>query len=1074
MRTRTTGLLVALTLAGAAQAAPADIFILVDSSGSMSRPLGTGDARLVVAKQTARDVITAVKAQHRVGLARFAQLDRVLPGGEGKRPVLREDDQQCDRGSNLLAGVDLAGGDEALRWLDGVNELGNPEIMPLGDSPLVRGVEVAVQYIRNKRGADPLRHCVNAVLIVITDGVDTCVGGSELRGTLAELAEKAAREDIRTLVLSFTPEAEAAQAVAKIGNPEGTPFTDPVKLIEAARAITGRLAPEACLASGVEPRKLGLPLPAEPDGGTVCVPVQTSGCGCDSSSAVPFIAILAMTAAFSTRRRRRLFVSSLFVMLFVGCAPTKTTCDIDTGTMPVSTLKEPAQVRDDALARLPVLLAGAEATRRDILAPLLVPDQVFAKVSDADGCLTLVRSIGFEPYLGIQRGVAGCLATRRCNSFDKALLLQACLRAKGASAELELCNETPMAMRQQLLAEAKKPLVLPELSAAVAKEREVALELLGDVARVAKLDKVTADRDVGVKQFFSSAIATDVSTLMPLAGLDAVATDTEATARAEEGLVRYGFVRSGGRALDPTLAGSAIETDACADGPFVPSLEAATIEAQVLLNYVGGSGAWNTPPVVAATLTVKPFESFGEVLSMGVTEATSQTLGLAVPPPASSGCLRAFFEFGATRVRGQPFHIGPGDAAACPEPSLSVDEGGRRLSRVTLRLTTTIGNSSTVIDRVLVDRYGYAASEAAARANGPMYSDATARRLLPMRADLRIVSGVLSPAALLEARLKDLALRRPELEAQISESAGVPATPPPPGPPSVLPYAILGAVTHFAPPELGAGLLLVVERPWLLSQVRRRGFGVSGASLDVVEQSIVDVMEAPLLVVRSGTGTDATGRLRAQIAMGALVTEAETVAAFTNGFDGVVSATTMLHDPTLAGKWAAMDPQQLDAALFPVDVLQAAAAYAGDVLVSTPGPVASEGHEPLIAWWRFDRRTGRTLGELRFEGTFYGGVPGMVATAKLLVDLDKCLYAGAGAALMGAEACDLSPCFKAAFDYYKAALARELAGTAFFAYGAFAGWHHSSVFQGAEYIWEVGYEAGYSWYHAGGPLKSCH
>ena len=54
----------------------------------------------------------------------------------------------------------------------------------MGDSPLVRGVEVAVQYIRNKRRADPLRHCVNAVLIVITDGLDTCVGGSELRGTL--------------------------------------------------------------------------------------------------------------------------------------------------------------------------------------------------------------------------------------------------------------------------------------------------------------------------------------------------------------------------------------------------------------------------------------------------------------------------------------------------------------------------------------------------------------------------------------------------------------------------------------------------------------------------------------------------------------------------------------------------------------------------------------------------------------------------------------------------------------------------------------------------------------------------
>ncbi|MCA3014620.1 MAG: hypothetical protein INH41_19735 [Myxococcaceae bacterium] len=786
----TRSIIVALLLAGPAQAAPADIFILIDSSGSMSRPLGTGDARLVVAKQTARDVITAVKAQHRVGLARFAQLDRVLQGGEGKRPVLREDDQQCDHGSNLLAGLDLVGSDEALRWLDGVNELGNPEIVPLGDSPLVRGVEVAVEYIRNKRRADPMRHCVNAVLIVITDGVDTCVGGSEVRGTLADLAQKAAREDLRTLVLSFTPDAEAAQAIAKIGDPDGTPFSDPVKLLAAARVITGRLAPEACLASGVEPRKLGLPLPVEPDGGTACVPVPASGCGCDSSSAVPFIATLAVTAAFSTRRRRRVLVSSLVVMLFVGCVQTRPTCDLDTGTMPVSSLREPAQVRDDALSRLPVLLAGAEATRGDVLAPLLVSEQVFAKVSDADGCLTLARSIGFEPYLGVQRGVAGCLATRRCNSFDKALLLQACLRAKGASAELELCNETPMAMRQQLLAEAQKAVVMPDLSAAVAKEREVTLQVVGDAQRSAKLDTLTAERDVAVKQFFSGAIATDVSTLMPLAGLDAVATDTEATARAAAALVRYGFVRSGGRALDPTLAGSAIETGACADGPFVPSMEAVTIEAQVLLGYVGGSGAWSQPPIVAATMTVKPFEVFGEVLSMGVAEAGTQTLGAAVPAPSSTGCLRAFLEAGATRVRGQPFHIGPGDAVACPEPSLSVDETGKQLSRVTLRLTTMVAGRPTVVDRVLVDRYGFAASERAARASGPMYSDVTARRLLPMRADLRIVSGVLSPAALLDARLQDLALRRPELEAQISEVAGVPSATPPAGPPSTLPYAM--------------------------------------------------------------------------------------------------------------------------------------------------------------------------------------------------------------------------------------------------------------------------------------------
>ena len=112
-----TAILSTLLLSALAHATPADLFILIDTSGSMARPLGTGDARLTLAKQTARDVIAAVQNDHRVGLARYAQLERVLPGGEGKRAVLGEDPLQCDHGSNLLAGMDVAGANEALRWL---------------------------------------------------------------------------------------------------------------------------------------------------------------------------------------------------------------------------------------------------------------------------------------------------------------------------------------------------------------------------------------------------------------------------------------------------------------------------------------------------------------------------------------------------------------------------------------------------------------------------------------------------------------------------------------------------------------------------------------------------------------------------------------------------------------------------------------------------------------------------------------------------------------------------------------------------------------------------------------------
>ena len=163
-------------------------------------------------------------------------------------------------------------------------------------------------------------------------------------------------------------------------------------------------------------------------------------------------------------------------------------------------------------------------------------------------------------------------------------------------------------------------------------------------AIVARLDTATAGRDEAVKQFFATAIAGDVSTLLPLANLDATATDTEATARANVGLERYGFVKVGTRNIDTTLVGSAVELGMCADGPFEPATEAATLKAEVVLQYVGGVGAWKRPELVAASLTVKPHEVFGQHLTMAIAEANVSTLGFAVPAVSSTGCLRAFLE----------------------------------------------------------------------------------------------------------------------------------------------------------------------------------------------------------------------------------------------------------------------------------------------------------------------------------------------------------------------------------------------------------------------------------------------
>jgi len=336
--------IVVLLVVGApsrAQAVPADFLILIDSSGSMSKTQGS-ETRLDAAKTLATSLIKALRTKHRVGLARFAQLEQVVTGGEGKRVVYAEDEKQCEHASNLLAPVEPAGADQALRWLDGVEALGNPELVAVGDSPLVRAVTVAVEYLRGKRKGDPLRHCVNAYLIVITDGEDTCAGGDELRWQLSQLAAAAQKEDIHALVLSYTPDAAAAKAVAAIGQSAGVkPFGsgDSAKLLAAVQAIQGHLAPEACIASGVKPAQIGLgPDTTGGDGVKPCAAQgDDGGCGCvvaarpgpDGVAALLLLLGLALLAPLGratvrSRRRRRLLLvlvalAALAVLALAGC-----------------------------------------------------------------------------------------------------------------------------------------------------------------------------------------------------------------------------------------------------------------------------------------------------------------------------------------------------------------------------------------------------------------------------------------------------------------------------------------------------------------------------------------------------------------------------------------------------------------------------------------------------------------------------------------------------------------------------------------------------------------------------------
>ncbi|MDP3504843.1 MAG: VWA domain-containing protein [Myxococcales bacterium] len=1058
------------SVAFAAAPTPADVLVLVDSSGSMRKPLGN-ETRLDAAKKLATEVIKAAQARHHVGLVRFAQLDTVVQGGEGLRVTHAEDRRQCERGSNLLTPLSSVGAPQALRWLDGVEALGNPELVALGDSPLGQAVEGAVGYLRNKRVGDPRRHCVNAWVVVITDGEDTCAGGGDLRARFAALAEQAHREDFHLLVLSYTEGAEAAAALAKIGqsDPNARPFgaTEGQRLVDAVKAIQGRLAPEACLASGVTRRQLGLESDeSEADAGCAA-PTTATGCGCAQASGAqshgPGLLIVGALLAVATlrrlRARRALVVGVLGLTLaigltFAGCNDGTAPCLVGgTPVAPVSTLVEPAERHDAALARLSTVLASAADTRTAVLAPLLSPQAVFAAQPDADACIALARSIGLELYEGAQRGSAGCLATRRCSSLDKALLLDACLKTKGVTATLLTCTPEA-AFRARLRAASLEAPTLPDLSAVVAREQALIAALFpADPDARAKLDGLLGARDRGLATFFADNVQKEVATLQPLAGLDATTTAQGVEARLEQALSEHFFLRVGSRLVDPSLAGSDAETGACLEAP-APAVAQRTLNLQVevLVRYAGPSEAnWVGAETVAAELTLQPDELFGETLSVGVAEASLTSLPAGLPSPSSTGCLRAFIEVQGQRVRGAPFFIGQPDATACIGAPLVPPTAGLHLAKLVLRLTTrpTEGSRPVVVERTLVDRYGFALDLQAARAAGPMYSNELGRQLLPLRVDLPLVSGLLSPAAQLDARLKDLAARRLELEAGVAVQVGLPVTPAPPGGPRLLPLTIIGAVGRYAAPQLGSSFSLVAERPWLIAHVQRRGFGVSAATLDLVEQTIVDVLDAPLLVVGASTA-DAAARLRAQLAVGAVVTEAEAAVVAVGEKVPVTNAGRLLRDPKHAGKWSVMDPAALDPTRFPVSVRDAAAAHTNAVLIVGVG-LGDDPSAPQLAWWRLDKETGQTLSEVRYDGTFYGGAAGV----KLIIDIDKCLYVAAAEALSGKESCDINPCIKKAWEDFAKNVAMDYLTGALGALGGALGLGDSLIWGIAEFTNEL-------------------
>lgn len=1060
-----------LFLAHGAGAVPADIFIVVDTSASMKAPSGgpPGETRLDVAKRIASQIATAAGQKNRVGLVRFAQLDTVVKGGAGPMVAHAEDPRACDHGSNLIE-APQPGSAAVLRWLDGVDEPGNPELVAIGDSPLYATLEVTYEFIRQRRVLD-VRNCVNTFLVFLTDGGDTCAR-RDMQGAAVNLVGQGRAEDIHGLVLSFDPSADSPKVLAQLGqDPVAAHVYGPAEaanLVAAVGAIDGRLAPEACLLSqqlalgqndaGITP----CPVVPTPDAGVT--KNSGKGCGCeiggsearDGAGTGGLGLLLGFGVAGALlRRRARLALTAIALMAFGlgGCGRGAGTGSKDGATAGCPDagvpLVEPNDVLTRELARSKLVIDAADGIRTDLLRPLLDPTQTFAKVTGDPiaGCLALARAIAFEPYAGAQRDAAGCLSAQRCNAIDHALLFKACLASKGMASDLYGCD-MPADVRTMLLAATAAPTPVPDLKAVDARIQEA-------MAQVQAVDPDTAEAvarySPAIAAFelddLTKSLTADVDKLLPLAR--AVSADESATAamdRLNDGLTNHYYVTVGKASFDPTLDQSHVGAGTECTGDTIVDPDAAgegthmTVTISVQNADVIDQQTVLTALVPFATLTFPVHKYATQTLSVAITGTEQGTIPAGIPTPAAKGCLHAFIKVGDQTVTGTPFAIADEDAPDCPG-SGSGKTPGRHLARLILDVTTTDANGQThTARRVLNDRYGYASTTQSAFLSGPSYSNRLARTMLPERVDLPLIPGLPCRAAIYDAILADLVARRDDIAARFARQLGVPTAPVGDGVPANgrawLPATVLALFATQAPSLLGTGQSLLITRPWLTGVVSRRGFTTAGKGLTIAPQTIFDIMDTPIVV--SGGTPDA--RLRTSLAMGALLTEAERQAiAVFFATHAVINAGAMFRDQTAGTGWLPI--AQANLTLLPLSV-QAAAQDRQDegyALVVSPGPVPFGG-DNFVAWWRIDPQ-GVALGEVRNEGTFFGEA----APVQFIADVDKCLYATASDALAGQATPDNDCCIARAAIAYEltafsdAALAELPAGGNLAGIASFAG-----------------------------------
>ena len=991
-------------------ATPAEIVILLDTSRSMQEPVPgqKGTRKIDLAKQWVSQIADAAgRAGHRVGLFRFRQRDVLVRTGNGKRVMVTEDEQQCQLMGDMLVGVDAGSRTKIREWVDGKHGVGQPEVSALGHSPLLGSVRLILRYIRGRRMIDPQNNCVNAWIVILTDGEDTCTSGGSRHQALQEIEQVSHKEDVRTLVVSFH-QTDVAKTLAGMGREvasTGRVFgaKDGPSVLKAISQIEGRIAPQACLLSGVASHEMGLDTSSK--GG------MKGGCkGCQSveggfAEGPLGILFLFGLLGFLFRRRppkigkyRALSMWMCVLFVLTGCQ--KSSHDAPR----VEPLTDPVKRAQSAVKKQALLLRAGEQARKRYLAPLQVPAQVFAALkadrkTAGEVCQRFVHSMGYEPYEWIQRGVKGCLATRRCNAMDRALVLQACLKHYALNARLQLCraHEVDKQSKQRLMVLAsnqtfEKTGVVPS-AFFDALERTFHSILQPSKAQSKQLFDSTTQMmrvsGVGLMQSTQKA----ARRLAKLAQVNARKSLSYVRRGQKLGLRTHAVVKTSTKVYDPVFT----KPLQCTGGDVNIDEYAYKARAELLVQYVR-DGKWQHKKIPIGRVEWKLMEHAMEPLHIILTDANKvkDAKETTLPGSSRSGCIRGVFLLGKKRIYTKSFPITSG--ATCEGESLRPGEGVS-LARVTLR--TMLGRTRRwvrPIERILLDRYGYAKRLSGPLRSGPMYSEKMTRRLLPMKIELLVGSGIPTQSFLMDRLMHTMWKGRDALRAALVHQFGVG------GPGNVtapLSWQTLAFYARMKRHLFSAKRWSTFQPvPWRIATLHRRGFVAQKKGLVIDSQTLFDIIDWSewVLPVKEGE-QDADERVLANISLGVLLTEAERLAAFTHSRTGRVINTAAMFRDSKTGNWQRFRklPYTLLRTL-PQAIREAAKARRrlGESLISSPGPVRFLGSKQF-AWWRIEQQSGMAIGEIRYDGTFYGGIAAM----KAISTMNECLASQAILALRG-------------------------------------------------------------------------